>query len=374
VPPAAAPELRQDDTGAGRVAVTATGEPLTAQDHERLAAAERQRAEDERQRVEEMLASEESLFLVPQFLRSPLAYCALLALGALLGLFVLAQVTSTLASLASLPAWARYPGWVGLALLAGALLYVAGRFALFYWRLRPNQPVKVRSLAQLAERTRLRWLVQEKQDEARTRLRDYLQAYPLTPPEVRRALVEAGLTEEQLQELGRVREELLDPNRFAGTDQWFAEFGSRFQAPLDRAAEARIVHFARRVAVMTAVSPNTLMDTLLTSYCSFALLGDLCLLYNLRVNRAGTAVLLSRLFFNAYVAGQLNQLESLTEAGIQNLVDESGLDLGSLALEAVAGKVVGKVGARAASGLLNYFLLKRLGAHAVRLLRPVRSE
>jgi hypothetical protein len=37
----------------------------------------------------------------------------------------------------------------------------------------------------------------------------------------------------------------------------------------------------------------------------------------------------------------------------------------------VAGKVLGKVGARATTGYLNRVLLIRLGRYAVRLLRPV---
>jgi len=36
-----------------------------------------------------------------------------------------------------------------------------------------------------------------------------------------------------------------------------------------------------------------------------------------------------------------------------------------------AARVFSKVGAKAASGMLNYFLLMRLGRFACRLLRPV---
>ena len=53
-------------------------------------------------------------------------------------------------------------------------------------------------------------------------------------------------------QLEKAREELLDPNLFAASAGWFADFRARFQAPLDAAAEQRIGYFARRVAVMTA--------------------------------------------------------------------------------------------------------------------------
>ena len=55
---------------------------------------------------------------------------------------------------------------------------------------------------------------------------------------------------------------------------------------------------ARRTAVGTAVSPNTLTDTAMTLYFSFTMLADLCVIYNLRAGRLGTAVLLARVFLS----------------------------------------------------------------------------
>src|SRR4029079_9815871 len=57
------------------------------------------------------------------------------------------------------------------------------------------------------------------------------------------------------------------------------------------------------------------------------LLSALCVIYNLRAGRAGTAVLLGRVFFNAYLAGQGTEWEKLAEdqydqlfAGAMNVV------------------------------------------------------
>jgi uncharacterized membrane protein YcjF (UPF0283 family) len=123
---------------------------------------------------------------------------------------------------------------------------------------------------------------------------------------------------------------------------------------------------------MTAASPNALVDSSLTAYCCFMMLADLCRIYNLRVGRLGTIVLLGHVFFNAYVAGQLNELESVTEASLETFYQEIGLHLGSPLLDAAAGASFSKLGARATSGMLNYLLLKRLGRYAVRSLRPVQ--
>jgi uncharacterized membrane protein YcjF (UPF0283 family) len=363
------------DEGAARpVQAPAQVSRITAEDWERVLQMQAEEVEADRQRIEEELAADEALFRLPAFVASPLVVLGIIAILALLGLFIFSQVTSTLAALSGLPFWMQYAGWTILGLLTGAVIYAVGRLAVFYFSLRPNQPVKMKSLSQLAQRTRLRRLVQEKKDEARAGLQSYLEQYPLTEPRDRRVLAAVGLLEEHLKRLEAARSDLTDTAKFAGNDQWLADFTARFQAHLDEAAKGRVNYYATRSAVMTAASPNALIDTLLTGYCSFALLGDLCRIYNLRVSRLGTAVLLFRVFFNSYLAGQLNELEAVTETGIQAVFSQSGVHLGSLAMDAAAGKVLGKVGARAASGMLNYLLLRRLGLYAVKLLRPVNTE
>ena len=86
------------------------------------------------------------------------------------------------------------------------------------------------------------------------------------------------------------------------------------------------------------------------------------------------AVLLGRVFFNAYLAGQGTEWEKLAEDQYDQLFHEAmgvvGLGVGSN----VVGKLLGKVGAKATTGYLNRVLLIRLGRYAVRLLRPVSRD
>ena len=126
--------------------------------------------------------------------------------------------------------------------------------------------------------------------------------------------------------------------------------------------------------VVTALSPNGLIDTLSTGYFSFAMLTDLCRIYHLRAGRSGTAVLLGRVFFDSYLAGQFNDLESVIE-GQTDHVFEQGLHVVGVGMGAgVAGKVLGKVGAKATTGYLNRLLLMRLGRYSCRLLRPMAQR
>jgi uncharacterized membrane protein YcjF (UPF0283 family) len=361
------------DEGLGRPMQRALeAAPLNEDDFKRIKS-ERAREDDcERRRIEELLASDAAVVRLPAFLAHPLVVSFFIAIAALLGLFVFAQISSTLAALASLPDGWRYTGYFGLGLLMACVFFALGRCAVLYLRYRTNRPVTLRGLEQLSQRTRLRWLVHEKKSEARQHLAAYLQAFPIGLAEEAKFLRGLGLSEENLRQLHQVRADLLDMNRFASNDAWFDRFGTKFQAVLDELAEARIAYYARRVAVTTAVSPNALVDSLLTFYCSFMTLGDLCRIYNLRVDRLGTVMLLGHVFFNAYVAGQLNELESVMEAGLDSFWQEAGVHLGSSAVDKLAGASFSKLGARATSGYLNYLLLRRLGRYAAKSLRPVQ--
>jgi putative membrane protein len=174
------------------------------------------------------------------------------------------------------------------------------------------------------------------------------------------------MTTECIAGLSKVRAELLDPARFSGSGEWFDRFRTGFQSKLDEAATARIGYWAKRSGITTASAPNGLVDSAATLYFGFALLADLCRVYHLRAGKTGTAVLLGRVFFNSYLAGQLNEWEKLTEEQLNQLIAPHGP-----LYELTAARVLSKVGAKATSGLLNYFLLARLGKYACRLLRPV---
>jgi len=360
-------ELRPGETELGRPPqVPRNLAPLSDDDRRRLREAEEQQAARELAEAEELLASDPAVLRWAGLFAHPLAAAFLVGSAGVLGLFVYSQAVSVLNGLAGQPDWVRYAGYAGLGLLAGCVGYAVLRLAVLYLRLRRNRQVRLAGLQELAGRTRLRWLAHAKSAEAKARLEEYLRTFPVDTDRDRRALERVGLTPAAAAELRRVRDELLDPARFASSDQWFARFRGGFQGPLDAAADARIRYWAKRTGVLTALAPNALVDSLATTYFGFAMLADLCRVYNLRAGRTGTAVLLARVFFNAYLAGQLTEWEKLTEEHINQLFTPGGP-----LYELAAARVVSKVGTKAAGGVLNYFLIGRLGRYACRLLRPV---
>ena len=361
-------ELRPGDPGLGRPPHTPAGvAALTDADRHALRLADDQQALRDLAEAEELLAADPVGFRWLGWLAGPLAGAVLVGGAGLLGLLLFAQALTVLANLASQPPAIQYAGYAGLALLGGMVLFAAGRLLLLYARLRRNRQLRLAGLTELHARTRLRWLAHAKAADAHAGLEAYLKAYPLDP----KSLARLGLTDAAVRQLGKARDELLDPARFAGTADWFDRFRRDFQTPLDAAAEVRTKYWANRAMLVTAVSPNGLIDSLGTVYFGFALVADLCRVYNLRAGRTGTAVLLGRVFVNAYLAGNLSDVEKLAEDQYDHLFAQGFEVVGVGVSTNVVGKFLGKVGAKATAGYLNRLLLLRLGRYAARLLRPV---
>ena len=360
------PALRAGETDLGRPPqLPSHVAPLTDDDRRRLREADEQQALRDLAEAEELMASDPALRWFGWFAH-PLAAAFLLGSAGALGLFLYSQTLSILANLATQPEWVQSTGYAGLSLCAGAVLFAMLRLMIVYVKLRRNRQLRIAGLEELHQRTRLRWLAHAKATQARDLLSRYIREFPLHTEKQRKHLAAIGFTGESLAALDKAGAELLDPARFSSTPEWFDRFRVGYQTQLDAAAELRVKYWARRSGLTTAVSPNGLIDSAASLYFGFAMLTDLCRIYNLRAGRTGTAVLLGRVFFNSYLAGQLNEWEKLTEEQLNQLMSAGGP-----LYELTASRVFSKAGAKVTSGILNYYLLNRLGRFACRLLRPV---
>jgi len=375
-PGAPEPELRPGETELGRPPQVPTDlAPPSADDLaviELLDEEQRRRVEDE---VDGMLASDPTGLGWLGWFGSPLAFAFLLGIVGVFGVFLFNQTASLLQTLAAVQeTWIRWTGYGGLILFAFCVLYSVVRFLVVYFRMRENNQLRVKGIKELSNRSRLRWLAARKLAEARGQIETYLRTYPIETEKDRRGLAKLGLTDEAVAQLKVVRLELLDADKFASTEQWFARFRDGFQSIIDEAADKRVRYWASRIWVVTAVAPNAVIDSGATLFYTFSMLTDLCQLYNLRAGRTGTAVLMGRTFFNAYLAGQGTEWEKLAEDQYDQLFHEAMNAVGVGMSANVVGKIVGKVGAKVTTGYLNRVLLIRLGRYASRLLRPVTRE
>jgi len=368
-------ELRPGETELGRPPqVPADLSPLSPEDVAKLRLLDEEQAARDLAEAEILLASDPTGLGWLGWFGTPLVFAFLLGMAGVFGLFFLNQTMTLLAALSTQPVWAQYVGYGGLGLFAFCVLYAALRFFVIYYHLQRNRQLRVKGVEELSKRTRLRWLAAAKSAEARARIEDYLKAFPMNTEKERKLLRSIGLTDEAQARLAVARVELLDHDKFASTPQWFARFRDGFQAELDTAAESRIRYWGSRIWVVTAVAPNAVVDSGATLFYTFSMLTDLCQIYNLRAGRTGTAVLLGRVFFNAYLAGQGTEWEKIAEDHYDQLFHEAMNVVGVGISSNLVGKLLGKIGAKATTGYLNRVLLIRLGRYSARLLRPVTKE
>ena len=166
---------------------------------------------------------------------------------------------------------------------------------------------------------------------------------------------------------------LTDENCPESTTGWKARFEREFLSVLNTAAQRQIDAASKLSAIKATISPYAVLDMLIILYWSFKMVQQLCKIYNLRTGGVGTVYLLCCIFGNTFFAGKLSDLE--TEIG-ENLVEllpkKSIFEFLPSAVHGIAESLAGKFAGKAATGIANYVLMRRLGYRAMQMLKPLR--
>lgn len=126
-------------------------------------------------------------------------------------------------------------------------------------------------------------------------------------------------------------------------------------APLDARARALTAASARRVALVTTVSPRALVDIAFVIYESVRLGGAIARLYGARPGLLGTWRLFGAIISHLAVTGGL----VLTDGVVEQLVGQG---------------LAAKLSARLGEGIVNGLMTVRVGIAAIRVTRPLPFE
>ncbi|MDP1730614.1 MAG: TIGR01620 family protein [Devosia sp.] len=126
-------------------------------------------------------------------------------------------------------------------------------------------------------------------------------------------------------------------------------------APLDARAKVLTAASARRVALVTTVSPRALIDIAFVIYESVRLGRDIARLYGARPGLFGTWRLLGAILAHLAVTGGL----VLTDGVVEQLVGQG---------------LAAKLSARLGEGIVNGLMTVRVGIAAMRVVRPLPFE
>lgn len=154
-------------------------------------------------------------------------------------------------------------------------------------------------------------------------------------------------------DLARARQNVVDnlPHLFDGHET-IALAERSLMLPLDARAKALTAASARRVALVTAVSPRALVDIAFVIYESIRLAGAIAALYGVRPG-----------FFGFW---------RLTGAVLAHLAVTGGLVLTDGIVEQLVGQgLAAKLSARLGEGVVNGLMTVRVGIAAMRVVRPL---
>ncbi|MBN9309523.1 TIGR01620 family protein [Devosia sp.] len=223
-------------------------------------------------------------------------------------------------------------GRVGIAVLAGFVIAVAALLVR-----------EIASLVRLRELDKLRHaalaaLASDRNKDGMLVTRELLDIY------ARRA------------DLARARDELESSSAHMFDGAEHVRLGERLlMAPLDARARALTAASARRVALVTTVSPRALIDIAFVIYESVRLGGDIARLYGARPGLIGTWRLIGAILAHLAVTGGL----VLTDGVVEQLVGQG---------------LAAKLSARLGEGVVNGLMTVRVGIAAMRVVRPLPFE
>jgi putative membrane protein len=227
--------------------------------------------------------------------------------------------------------FARYEwlGWVGI----GALAVLVVAIVVLGWR-------------EIAALVRLRTL-----DGLRSKAVEVLVSNK--PGDGRAILVELAALYHGRPDLARARKDLEANARDILDGAEFVRLSERMlMASLDARAKALTAASARRVALVTAVSPRALVDIAFVSYESIRLAGAIAGLYGARPGFFGFWRLAGAILGHLAITGGL----VLTDGIVEQLVGQG---------------LAAKLSARLGEGLVNGLMTVRVGIAAMRVIRPL---
>lgn len=313
---------------------------------------------------------------VPACIRSPVWILGMVLLLATILLYVLSHVLSVVHDALDLPGTIKWTALFGLSVLVGVIAYVIIKAIMFVLHLSHHFQLSINQLRGIGNCADDRTCSVAKEKYLEPYLRSLIARHTVDHDkfydlEARKNIVKAARW-------------LLDPDRITSSREWVKEFQCQIQSPLEIMAQVSIAHYAKLVAVKTAISPWPFVDIAAVLYNATQMIADVALIFNQRFSRLDTVRLLLDILFTVYVAGETQDAMNTiaTELGgshagnapsdgnvhdLSNSVLDTAFEGASPVVTSFAKEFLKK----GAEGAANWLLMKRLGRRAVMMLKPI---
>jgi uncharacterized membrane protein YcjF (UPF0283 family) len=317
----------------------------------------------------------------------PLFVLAAITIGGCIGLYIYFEIVSFMTTLASYPVWLKYFMLFILVILLAVTLTALTKLFYNFYKLKPVNQSRISDIDRILNHRELikagkQWKEANKKREGICKLLlEYVNNYQLGIFVVKeennekdsnapiKFIIKREADKNALENLKDLHKKLKDgydaTKNYVNREEWLVGF-KNFQESLDKIAENRLDECAKWVGFKTAVSPYPVLDMLITAYWSFTLISDLCTIYNVRLGKFGMFLLLCQTAAIIFISGKVDQAEDCTTQAIEGL-------LGNFLNNKTVTWIAGNITAKTASGLINYYLIRRLGKFIISELQPLQK-
>lgn len=309
--------------------------------------------------------NENDNFLTDKFFL-PSGFCKILRgfflfVAAIIAFLLITQTTAFLADVRQLSLLEQICLSIPLILFGGIILWIICKIFLLVWRLKVSPQIKIKALQELEDRKLLRKQCLQKNRKAVEKVCYYLQEKSLCNVDFLRSI---GVADEAVAELVKNRDALVkSANTPQGTSHdWLLCCKRDFQDKLDLIANKRIMKYSVNAAIMTGVSPFSIIDRLIVLSASLAMLKELLQIYSLKPSWDKNLILMAQVIMNTYLSGILGDL---AEGGIDSIAEMT--EETAAQIPGIAFKFAGKTTETALQGYMVY----RLGKSAIKVLHAV---
>lgn len=311
-------------------------------------------------------------FFMPSIL-SKFLRLTLICLAAFASFFLITQTASFLADVRKLTLLEQITLALPLVGFGCVIIWIVFKLIIYSVRLKVSPQIKIKALQELEERRSLRKLSLKQNREAVKKLADYLQNDFSIKTDT---LKSWGINQDIIRKFEKNKQRLIEQAQTpASTSQdWLADFRCNIQDQLDEIAQKRILKYSINTAIMSGISPFSLIDRLIVLSSSLGMLKELLELYSLKPSWDKNLVLMAQVIINTYCAGIFGDMADSALDNFANFAEKSVLQNPELA-EKIPGAVfsVIRCAGKPAEAGMQGVMVYRLGKSALKILHAIEK-
>lgn len=346
------PVLREHDSGAGRKQKAALSHTISKEESSSAENRRRKKKEEEvDHQYKEFIENQERFWnrscIFVRILRKVIGVASILLV------FILVDRALVFAGLVmQLPVLFQWIALVFATLIGLLLAFLIFQTARWFIRLKPAS----------SQAGSGAWFVEQKVGA------EYSGKYWNQTRDQQRDLLQQYATKDK--DLDKIKQQCIDFD--AGAKGWLKNYDDKFLKKLDNLARAKTDSVSSSVGILTASNPIRFIDQITVFSHALDLTKELMQLYGRRPAPGEALGVLFSTLTHTVTAGYIQEgTEKAIDAAADQFMSSFGDQIPDFAAEACASATLRKIGGRILEGFINYLIMRRFGRQLRKTLRPI---